>query len=108
MEVGDLWFTQRTLKRAYEIPKLVSLLHGDDFFKTPIELQICEDGEIEIVNGHHRIVAIYLAGRQLRREDYLIFLTERSKGRFWQVRDLKLKTNLLQSIVPSSNGRTQA
>lgn len=102
IDIGSLWFTQRRLSRAEKIPKLIELVLNGDYFNTPIELQEWFDGELEIVNGHHRVVALWLAGfRQFRSEDYRIYCADESLARFWRVCEFEKYKNL----VPWSNGR---
>lgn len=100
MDIGSLWFTQRSLKRSYQIEPLARTFKVEGYyFDPPIELAKCDDGEIEIINGHHRITALWLAGfKTLRREDYHLSYPIFPKGRFWQVKDLGSKTNLLGLI----------
>jgi hypothetical protein len=98
MDIGSLWFTQHCLKRSWNIKSLMRLITEGDSFSTPISLQECEDGEVEIVNGHHRIAALWLLGKtKLDRWDYaLTYVLDGKLRRFWQVSDLREKTNLLE------------
>lgn len=70
--IESLWATQRNLKRKTQIPNLMKL----ERFKDLIELHLCEDREIQINNGHHRVLAIWLSGRKyLYPDEYKLILT---------------------------------
>jgi hypothetical protein len=77
--ITSLWFTQKSLKRKDKIPELSAL----ESFETRIEISIAEDGELEIINGHHRVTAVWLSGRKtLLPHEYLLIPTENSRHRF--------------------------
>lgn len=61
LDIGNLWFTQRTLKRSYQIKKLIAVIEDGGYFDKVL-LQDCPDGEVEILNGHHRIIASWRCG----------------------------------------------
>jgi hypothetical protein len=85
MRIDCLWFTQRSLRRFEQITVLIALL-TEGGYSDRIELARCEDGEIEIRNGHHRVVAIWLSGRrELRRGEYLLIEAEKPKNRFGKI-----------------------
>lgn len=97
MDIGSLWFTQRTLHRSYNIKELMNIIRGGWDFSTPIMLQESGDGEVEIMNGHHRIVAFWLMGvRELQPHQYKLQFSEQAFRRIWQVRELAGKTKLLE------------
>lgn len=91
MEIERLWFTQKILKRSHQICDLVKKIEAEEpFVGPPILLQEAEDGEIEIINGHHRVVASWKAGlKNLRPEDYQLFIDIKPVGRIWQVKDFE-------------------
>lgn len=73
MNILDLWFTQSRLNRISELDTLIDLVRSGSKFKTRIELQETEDGEIQIHNGHHRILAMFCSGKWvLEQEDYIL------------------------------------
>lgn len=69
IDINDLWCTQRSLKRS----DMISALKDIYVFSTKIELHRCEDGEIQINNGHHRAAALLLNGRtHLEQHEYVL------------------------------------
>lgn len=90
MRIADLWVTQYNLHRADQIPSMVKvLLSGEKL--PPILLQECEeDGEIEVVNGHHRLMAYWLSGRKkLEDGEYILQYSPSSR----RVRRFTLEDN---------------
>ena len=84
--IDDLWTTQKNLKRKKDIPEMVKFLQSGETFEEKIELHECDDGEIQINNGHHRIVAISLSGRNyLEGHEYDLIYTDRPRIRFTKV-----------------------
>lgn len=78
MNINQLWCTQRNLKRIDLIPKLLQLYE----FSTPIILHKCEDGEIQINDGHHRLVSIWLQGRlKLFDSEFILCDVEETRNR---------------------------
>lgn len=82
IKISRLWFTQKVLKRKDSIPHLMKIKDLD-----PVKLQYCElDDEIEIINGHHRVTAIYLSGKSvLRPHQYILSYSTTPKRRFGHV-----------------------
>lgn len=66
---------------------LVELILEGGYFWSPIELQLCDDGEYEVLNGHHRVIAYWLSGIELRKEDYRVFSHVHDKRRVARVKD---------------------
>lgn len=65
MQILDLWVTQRSLKRVEQLPALMKA----EF--PPIEIVECD--RPMVVNGHHRLMALWLSGqRVLRPEQYIL------------------------------------
>jgi hypothetical protein len=83
--IKDLWATQKNLKRADQIPHLVDLIL-DDVCLDKIELHLCEDGEIQINNGHHRVIAMALAGKkELPSDCYCLLESDRVRSRVCKI-----------------------
>ena len=69
MQISTLYTTQRTLKRAHQIPEMLKNVETLPL----ICLSRHPDGLIQIENGHHSVVAIFLSGRTyLKREEYVL------------------------------------
>ena len=65
MEIEKIWICQKNLKRSGQIPEMMSKLRE----LPPIELAETEDGEIQVVDGHHRLMAYYLSGQRFLTSD---------------------------------------
>lgn len=72
MDITRIWVSQKNLRRAGQIPAMVeALLAGEDLPR--ITLIRCEDGEVQVQDGHHRLAAIWFSGRtNLERHEYLL------------------------------------
>jgi hypothetical protein len=63
LEIAKLKITQRKLNRANQLPGLIEAIeHGD--YIIPVLIAHPEDGTLIIEDGHHRIVAYWLCGKQ--------------------------------------------
>jgi hypothetical protein len=76
--IRTLWLTQRKTS----LDKVASLI--DEMpFRQPITLARCEDGELEVWDGHHRLTAWFIAGRDyLYYGEYIIVEAKKSRKRF--------------------------
>ena len=81
MNILEIYSTQKSLKRREQIPGIVkSILAGK--YVEPILLSTCEDGNIQVENGHHRLSAYILSGRKtLDREEYILLDGETGRRR---------------------------
>ena len=77
MDISTIWISQRNLRRAYQIPDMIKTLkEGEELPR--ITLIRCEDGEVQVHDGHHRLIAHWLAGhRQLQRHEYILLEQDR-------------------------------
>ncbi len=93
INLGELWMTQKSLKRSDAIPGMIKDLK--DVFFPPIQINRTPDGSLEIHDGHHRAVAYWLSGKRiLDLEDYLIVEVETAKPRFWQLKNSPYKSKV--------------
>ena len=61
-----------------------------------ITLSRSEDGSIQVEDGHHRVVAIWLAGRrQLAKHEYLLLEKDQWRPRFGKVTDLLARCEIM-------------
>ncbi len=79
INITQIWMSQRTLRRAGQIPAMIEALQQGDTLP-PVVLSICEDDEIQLEDGHHRLAAIWLSGKKiLHSHEYI--LRERTRWR---------------------------
>lgn len=85
MNITNIWMSQKNLRRAEQIPEMVEcLLDGECL--PPITLARDEDGEVQLEDGHHRLVAIWLSGRdELERHEYLLLEKDQWRPRFGKI-----------------------
>lgn len=87
MNIESLWATQRNLKREKDIPAMIAFLKEGGIFDV-IELHECDDGEIQVNNGHHRIVSIYLSGRTYLNPEEYILIPGKCRPRLMKISEL--------------------
>jgi hypothetical protein len=88
MEITSIWMSQRNLRRAGQLPAMIKTLCEGGILP-PITLARCEDGEIQLDDGHHRLAAIWLSGRtELYEHEYFEVQKEQWKPRTGRVTDL--------------------
>ena len=72
MKIIDIWISQRNLKRAEQIPAMIKDLKIGKRLP-PVLLIRTEDNLIQLEDGHHRLLAYWLAGREfLNYDEYLL------------------------------------
>jgi len=85
MDITKIWFSQRNLHRAGQIPAMIKTLCEGGVLPQ-ITLARCEDGEIQVEDGHHRLTAIWLSGRtDLYYDEYIIVEKDQWKSRVGKV-----------------------
>ena len=62
MDIKELWLSQLNLRRLHQIPSMLEVLYEGGSLP-PIILTRCDDGEIQVEDGHHRLTAIWLSGK---------------------------------------------
>ena len=83
MKINELGITQQELRNTSQLPEMIRFVKGGGVFSSDaivnyhlktegsdgyvdlIEIARFEDGRFFLRNGHHRAVAIYLAGREV-------------------------------------------
>ena len=88
MDLQKIWTTQRKLRRKQQIHALVrAIKQGQGLPK--VILHCCEDDEVQVGDGHHRLVAYWLSGRRtLAKHEYLLIFTQQGRPRCGRIRDL--------------------
>jgi hypothetical protein len=72
MDISQIWLSQRKLYRSEQIPAMIQVLTEGRFLSKIILIR-CEDKEIQLKDGHHRLVAIWKTGRRdLYKHEYLL------------------------------------
>lgn len=88
MDIAKIWISQRNLQRKEQIQGMVDSLAAGEYLP-PIILARCEDGEIQVEDGHHRLAAYWLMGRtHLQKHEYVLLEKDQWKPRRGRIRDL--------------------
>ena len=95
-----MFVSQRKLRAPEQTHALVrSVLNGEPI--RPVLLSEDDDGSIQVEDGHHRVVAYWLAGRhRLTSEEYVLILRERLRPRFGRIPDLISRVRVLKVQLP--------
>lgn len=74
--------SQRDLRRAGQIPAMIETLREGGILP-PITLAQDEFGEIQLEDGHHRLMALWLSGKtNLDKHEYVLVEKDQWKPRF--------------------------
>ena len=57
--ISDIWLSHRKLRNPAQLCGMIENLEA----LPPIILARCEDGELQLEDGHHRLTAYWLSGR---------------------------------------------
>lgn len=88
MDIAKIWMSQRSLRRLGQVPAMVETLR-DGGVLPAITLAQCEDGEIQLEDGHHRLTAHWLSGKtDLDSQDYFLIEKDQWKPRVGRIADL--------------------
>ena len=94
MEIQSIYVSQRKLRAPEQLVDMIRELE-DGGTLPPIVLTRDENGTTQVQDGHHRLTAIWLSGRQhLRPQEFLLVESERSRPRFGTVTDLLCRCGL--------------
>ena len=81
MDITKIWMSQNNLRRAKQIPAMIETIRSGGILP-PIVLMRCEDGEIQVEDGHHRLTAIWISGKtELDYNDYFMVEKDQWKPR---------------------------
>lgn len=103
MKIENIYTSQRKLNRVDQLLTMIETLNNEKDLPK-INLTLCEDGEIQIKDGHHRLTAILLSGRkELKRYEYILLTQDQFKPRFERMKDFvkkyALEANLVKALV---------
>ncbi|MCA9032570.1 MAG: ParB N-terminal domain-containing protein [Planctomycetaceae bacterium] len=88
MEISKILVSQRKLRAPLQLCGMLDALKSGQVLP-PIELIRDAHGAVQIMDGHHRLSAIWLSGRRkLRPEEYVLIESDRYRPRFGTVVDL--------------------
>lgn len=103
MDLTLLFVTQRKLYRSWQIPGLVRAIQNGDYVP-PIRLGECEDGTIQVENGHHRAAAYWLSGRaELQTGEYVLFFRDQPRNCFGRISDMLRREGLAEDRLPDND-----
>ena len=79
MLIKDIYSTQRNLRRKEQIQGLVEEIKENGYVK-PILLFKADDGRVSVEDGHHRLTAYYISGKEvLDGNEYVLIEGEQSR-----------------------------
>ena len=88
MQIMKIYVSQRKLRDAGQIPAMIETLETGGVLPRVL-LSHSQDGSIQIEDGHHRLVAIWLSGRrELKQHEYLLLEKDQWRPRFGKITDL--------------------
>ena len=88
MQIADIHVSQRKLRQPDQLATMRETLEACDCLPR-ITLGRGPDGQVQVEDGHHRLVAVWMTGRrQLRQDEYLLVEKETVRPRFGTVQDL--------------------
>jgi hypothetical protein len=94
MQIADIYVSQRKLRREGQLSGMQESLEAGGCLPR-IVLSRGPDGRVQVEDGHHRLVAIWMTGRrELRKEEYLLVEKEAVRPRFGTVQDLLARCNM--------------
>ena len=99
MDIMDIWMSQTNLRRSKQIQGMIETIRNGGLL-SPITLARCEDGEIQVEDGHHRLMAIYLSGRsELFSDEFVLIEKDQWKNRFGKVDNLRRCRSMVGHIL---------
>ena len=94
MRVSTLFVSQRKLRDVAQIPTMIETLR-DGGTLPPITLARDEYGVVQVEDGHHRLIAMWLAGQtELEAHQYLLVEKDQWRPRFGNVADLATRCGI--------------
>ena len=93
MDITKIWVSQLILRRFKQIPSMIESLK-DGKFLPQITLIRCEDGEIQVEDGHHRLMSVWLSGKtDLESHQYVLIEKDQWKPRRGKIENLLEKNH---------------
>ena len=81
LNISDIWLTQRKIDET-KVQTLLNDLKEWGGFRCKLLIRECEDGELELLDGHHRLMALWMFGKiNLEKSEYILTLTDGSTNR---------------------------
>lgn len=107
IDIAKIWMSQRLLKRPEQIVGMIKAI-DDGSLLPAITLNLTEDGEIQVEDGHHRLVAIWLSGRKrLKEHEYILLEKDQWRPRFGRIealiKQVSIKTGA-ENLYPCGRG----
>lgn len=93
MDIQKIWISQRNLRRKNQIENLVLAIKNDCYLP-PIVLFETSDGEVQLEDGHHRLIAYWISGRKFLNDDeFILIQKDQWKPRCGRIKDLLTRIN---------------
>lgn len=87
MKIETIKVTQRKLKRKEQLQDLIKSIQNNEYIE-PIILHKQPDDSVHCIEGHHRLIAYYLAGKhELEDYEYELILADNEKPCFGTVKN---------------------
>jgi len=92
-ELGNLYITQAKFRNWPQIAGMMTACQkGENIFNHPAIISRCdEDGELEISDGHHRLMAKYLSGQSLADSEYTLVSGPPIRSRYGRIKEYRNK-----------------
>lgn len=99
MDITETFVSQRLLRNPEQIAHMIQAIR-DGSPLPPILIAEHEDGTTQILDGHHRAAAYWLAGRrELLYGEYLALPGDAARPRFGWIEDLICRCHLTTEMI---------
>jgi len=86
--IHEIYVSQRKLRCVSQISDMILELNTGGFLP-PIILNLLEDYSIQVQDGHHRLIAMYISGRkELQPYEYILVEKDQWRPAFGRTPDL--------------------
>ena len=94
MQIEEIWMSQRKLRNIAQVAGMVQTIKEGGFLPR-ILIGHDKDGSVQLEDGHHRLVAYWLAGKStLSGDEYLLLEKDQWRPRFGKIHELLLRCDI--------------